>query len=271
MRATNRNSLFAWIIAIAAVGGIAFWQRSVHVNLGSTDFATGYTLFGLMIFLALYNTRKKLSMIPLGKASNWLTLHIIGGLAAVVIYFLHTGTIWPKGTVEQVLAGLFLLVSLSGIIGFRLQSWIPGRLARRGPEMIYDRIPAQIANLRSQAEEAAIGAADATGYDTLGRYYLETLAWYFERPRYFMNHLLGGRQPETWLRQRIATVERLLSEDERIQLKRIEQLGNEKTIVDAQYSLQTLLKGWTMIHVPLATALLVFAAWHLILVHVYAQ
>lgn len=271
MRAASRSSLLVWIIAIVAVGGLAFWQHSVQMNLGSTDFVTGYVLFGLMIFLALYNTRKKLSMIPLGRASNWLTLHVIGGLAAVVIFFLHTGTLWPMGSVEQVLATLFILVSLSGLIGFRLQAWIPGRLARRGPEMIYERIPAEIARLRSEAEDAANAAAQASGYDTLGRYYLETLAWYFERPRFFMNHLLGGRRPEAWLRQRVATVEHLLSEGEREQLRRIEDLGNQKTVVDAQYSLQSLLKAWIMIHVPLAAAMMVFAVWHLILVHVYAQ
>ena len=270
MRAASRNSLAVWIVAIAAVGALAFWQRSMHVTLGATEYTTGYILFGLMVFLALYNTRKKLSMIPLGRASNWLTLHVIGGLAAVAIFVLHTGTFWPTGAVERVLALLFILVSLSGIIGFRLQAWIPGRLARRGPELIYERIPAEIARIRGEAEDAANAAAAASGYDTLGRYYIEALAWYFERPRFVTNHLLGGRRPESWLRRRIATVEHLLSDGEREQLRVIERLGSEKTVVDAQFALQSLLKGWVMIHVPLAAALLIFAVWHLILVHVYA-
>src|SRR5690606_38497379 len=131
-----------------------------------------------------------------------------------------------------------------GILGFRLQAWIPGRLARRGPEMIYDRIPAEVARIRGEAEAAALEAANASGYGTLGRYYIDTLAWYFERPRFLSNHLLGGRRPESWLRRRLATVEHLLSEGEREQLRRIEKLGAEKTVVDAQFALQSLLKGW---------------------------
>lgn len=271
MRAANRNSLIVWIAAIAAVGGLLFWQRSVALQLGNTTFVSGYVLIGLILFLAIYNTRKKLAMLPLGRASNWLTLHVICGLAAVAVYFLHTGTLWPMGLTERVLAGLFYLVSLSGILGFRLQAWIPGRLARRGPEVIYERIPAEVARIRGEVEDAAIRAAEASGHDTLGKYYFETLAWFFERPRFPMNHLLGGRRPEAWLRRRIDTVEPLLSADEREQLRRIEDLGAQKSVVDSQFALQSLLKGWTLVHVPLAAALLVFAAWHFILVHVYAQ
>ena len=271
MRAANRNSLLVWGLAVGVVGALLFWHHSARLGLGNTDFATGYILFGLMVFLALYNTRKKLSMIPLGRASSWLTLHIIGGLAAVVIFAAHIGTIWPLGLTEQILATLFLLVSASGVIGYLLQLWLPGRLARRGPELIYDRMPAELARLRTEAEAAAMAAAEVSGYDTLGRYYVETLAWYFARPRFSINHLLGGRRPEVWLRRRLATIDRLLSDGERVHLKRLEELGADKTALDAQYSLQTLLKSWTLVHVPLATVLLVFAVWHLIVVHVYAR
>lgn len=271
MRAANRNSLLVWGLTAGAVGALLFWRHSVILNLGGTDFITGYILFALMMFLALYNTRKKLSMVPLGRASNWLTLHVIGGLAALFIFAAHIGTVWPLGLTEQILATLFLLVSASGAFGYYLQLWLPGRLARRGPELIYDRIPAELARMRAEAEAAAMAAADVSGYDTLGRYYVETLAWYFARPRFSLNHLLGGRRPEVWLRRRLQTVDRLLSDGERVHLKQLEELGAAKTALDAQHSLQTLLKSWTMVHVPLAIALLVFAIWHLIVVHVYAR
>lgn len=271
MRAANRNSLLIWGLAAGTVGALVFWHRSAQLDLGSTDFATGYLLLGLMVFLALYNTRKKLSMIPLGRASSWLTLHVIGGLAAAVVFAVHAGTIWPLGLTEQILASLFILVSVSGLLGYFLQLWLPGRLARRGPELIYDRMAAELARIRGEAEVAAMAAADVSGYDTLGRYYIETLAWYFARPRFSVNHLLGGRRPEVWLRRRLATIDRLLSDGERVHLNRLEELGAAKTALDAQYSLQTLLKSWTLIHVPLATMLLAFAIWHLIVVHVYAR
>ncbi len=271
MRAANRSSLLVWGFTAGAVGALLFWHRSARLQLGETDFVTGYILFGLMLFLALYNTRKKLSMVPLGRASTWLTLHVIGGLAAVFAYIAHAGTFWPLGLSERILASLFLLVSLSGAIGYYLQLWLPGSLARRGPEMIYDRIPAELARMRAEAEAAVMAAADVSGYDTLGRYYVETLSWYFERPRFSINHLMGGRRPEVWLRRHLNTVNRLLSDGERVYLKQLEELGAAKTALDAQYSLQTLLKGWPMIHVPLAMALLAFAFWHLIVVHVYAR
>jgi hypothetical protein len=35
--------------------------------------------------------------------------------------------------------------------------------------------------------------------------------------------------------------------------------------------MQSLLKRWTMVHVPLAVAMLTLAVWHLILVNVFAR
>lgn len=271
MRAVSRNSLLVWLAAVASLGALGYWRDTAHRTLGETDFVTGYILLGAIVFLALYNIRKKLPMVPLGRASNWLTLHVVVGLASLGLYWLHTGTLWPLGFVDRVVAALFFLVSVSGLVGYALQLVIPGRLARRGSEIIYERIPAEIARLREDAERAVLAAVEASGHDTLGRYYVETLAWYFARPRFFLSHVYSGGRARFWLRRRLETVAQHLGPEERPHLDRLAALGWAKTAVDTQYALQTLLKGWTMVHVPLAAAMLVFAAWHVILVHVYAR
>jgi hypothetical protein len=224
-----------------------------------------------MVFLALYNGRKKLSMLPLGQVSTWLSLHVVVGVATLALFVLHTGVFWPMGWVDRALALLFYLVSLSGLGGYALQLLLPGRLTRSGPEIIYERIPAEIATLRDAAEQAVAAAAEQSGFDTLGRYYVQTLSWYFARPRFWLSHVFGGRHAEYWLQQRLTTIRHHLSDAERPLLDRLAQLGAAKTAVDTQYAMQSVLKGWTLLHVPLAAALLTLAAWHLILVHVYAR
>ena len=183
MRAVNRSSWPVWLAALIAFGALAAWTETATVKLQDTRFATGYTVFGLVLFLALYNWRKKLSMIPAGRASAWLSLHIVLGVAVLAAFWLHTGVLWPMGLADQALAALFYLVCLSGILGYALQLWLPGRMARGSREMIYERIPAELAAIRSEVEKAVLTAAGESGHDTLGRYYLETLSWFFARPR----------------------------------------------------------------------------------------
>jgi hypothetical protein len=271
VRAIKSNSWPVWIASLAAFAGLAAWHRSARLALGDTAFVTGYVLFALILFLALYNGRKKLPMIPAGRASAWLTLHVVTGVLAVAVFWLHTQTLWPLGLADQALAALFYVVCASGALGYALQLWIPGRLTQSGRETIYERIPADLAELRAEIGKTLLAAAGESGHDTLGRYYLETLDWYFARPRFAASHVLGGRRAEHWLKRRLDTIERYLSAPEQPHLGTIARLGALKIQIDHQYALQTLLKRWTLVHVPLAAAMLVFAVWHLIVVHVFAR
>ncbi len=152
-----------------AAAGAAYWHASPKLAYADRDFTTGYILLGLMIFLAIYNGRKKLSMLPLGKASIWLTLHLAGGILALVIFRLHVGSLWPIGPMHRALAALFYAVCLSGIVGYGLQLWLSRRLAQAGSEIIFERIPAEISAIRAQVEKAVLEAAADSGNDTLGR------------------------------------------------------------------------------------------------------
>jgi hypothetical protein len=270
MRVTRTNVLIVWV-ASAALAALGYWHVVTRRGLGDPVFVTGYLLLAAIVFLALYNGRKKLSMVPLGRVSTWLTLHLVVGCATIVLFTLHARTLWPLGLADRALALLFYLVTLSGLGGYVLQLWLPGRLTRSGPEVIYERIPAEIAILRDAAERVVTTAAEQAGFDTLGRYYVETLSWYFARPRFQLSHVFGGRRAEFWFRRRLATIRHHLSDAERPALDRLAELGAAKTVVDTQYAMQSVLKAWTLFHVPLAAALLSVGAWHLILVHVYAR
>ena len=273
MRAVNRSSWPVWVATSIAAAGIVYWHASPKLAYADRDFATGYILLGLMVFLALYNGRKKLSMLPVGKASVWLTLHLAGGVLALVVFRLHVGTLWPIGPMHLALAVLFYVVCLSGVVGYGLQLWLSRRLAQAGAEIIYERIPAEIAAIRVRVEKAVLEAAAESGNDTLGRDYLQTLAWYFAQPRFFWSNALGGfgRRAENWLQRNLHTIGRYLSEAERARLADLAALGAEKRRIDVQYAMQSLLKRWTLFHVPLAAAMLALAVWHLILVEVFAQ
>lgn len=270
MRAMSRRAAGLWIVAVTGVVALGVWRATQHAWMVDPDFLTGWVLMSLVAALALYGVRRRLPMLPLGKASTWLVVHIVVGFAAIAAYAIHVGTAWPAGSADRALALLFATVIGSGIAGHLLQTIVPPRLARSGPELIYERIPAQVAKLRAAAEQTLMDAAGAAGHETLSAYYAQTLAWYFERPRFAISHVLGGDRAESWERHRLAAIEKLLAAEERTHLAALRELCRRKRAVDAQYALQTLLRAWTVVHVPAAAAFLVLAAWHSLIVHVYA-
>ncbi len=231
---------------------------------------SGWSVFATIIGLSAFNARKRLAMLPIGRASTWLKLHAIGGTLAIALFWLHTGTIWPLGLYGRALTVSFYLVSASGAAGYALQKIYPPLLTVTTVEVIFERIPEEIAKLREQAEGLVLACTAETGSDTLARHYLESMDWFFQKPRFFANHVLCGEEGRRWVRQHTLSVSRYLNDKEKDFLERLSRLAYYKNDVDFHYAAQSVMKGWLFFHVPLAAALMVLALWHILLVHVYA-
>ena len=86
MRAAPSTAPFGYMltaIGAAAVVGLAWYTNSERLALRDATFLTGWILLGAMISLGLFNIRKRLSALPLGRAAYWLALHVVVGLFAV--------------------------------------------------------------------------------------------------------------------------------------------------------------------------------------------
>jgi len=264
------KTMMVWLAAGIIFDLLLVESRSVQVRLGNPGELTGYWLFGVMVFLALFNLRKKLSMIPLGNASTWLLLHAVGGTLALATFWLHTETLWPNGIYERLLASLFYLTVFSGILGYIIQRVYPPKLTQTGVEVIYERIPAHVVELREEAEALVLKCCDETRVDTLGQHYLDTMEWFFRRPQFMYNHIVGSQRSRQWIRQQDANVRRYLNDDERSYLDELTALAVRKNQIDVHYALQSLLKRWLIAHIPLSVALMTMSVWHLMIVNVYA-
>ena len=259
----------SWAVAAALLALLTWSARYLDDNLRRAGVFTGWFLFGVLALLAAFNSRKRLSMLPLGRASTWLLLHAVGGIVALPLFWLHTGTLWPFGLYERALTLLFYLITITGVAGWLLQKYYPRLLTATGGEIIYEQIPAAIAGVREQAEAAVVSCTNETGSPTLARHYTETMEWFFRRPRFFLNHILGGEKGSAWHRRHCATVERYLNEKERTFLEQVSRFAEFKTQLDLHFAVQSVMKIWLLIHLPLATAILALVIWHVILVHVY--
>jgi len=262
--------LMIWLAAGIIFDFLLVTGRNIRLDLSSTGETTGYWLFGVMVYLSLFHLRKRLSMLPLGSAAVWLNLHAVGGVLALGIYWLHTGSLWPNGIYERGLAILFYLTVVSGIAGYVIQRIYPRILTQTGIEVIYERIPVHLSDLREAAQKLVLECSDRTRVDTLGRYYLDTLDWYFRRPRFGLHHVVGSQRSRQWLRQQDAHVRRYLSDEEEAYLDQLTKLARQKDKLDLHYTLQGVMKLWLQFHVPITAALMTLSLWHLLVVNVYA-
>ncbi len=239
MRGLRFEHVIAWVSLIALFAVFAVTASWDAAALGEPSRITGYVLYALILVLALFNVRKKLSMIPLLKASTWLMMHSMGGVFAIGLYWLHAPNLWPAGLQERVLTALFYLVTVTGVFGYLIQRVYPARLTQTGIEVIYERIPAELARIRAEAEAIVVECSTKTGSDTLARHYFESFAWFFRRPRFMLGTLFGGQRGLQWVRQEWQTIGRYLNAEETRYLDRLAELGYEKTRLDIHHTLQS--------------------------------
>ena len=265
----TRDLILFTLIAVPGIFGLVLILDGYEKNLVRTDTLTGYILFGLFIFLGALNSRKKLSMIPLGRASLWLSAHVVFGISAIGLFWLHTGKIWPVGLYEQVLTAIFYLVAISGVGGFLLYRIGAGQLTQTGVEVIYERIPLELHEIRERSEEIVLECTEEAGSDTLAKHYEDTLSWFFRKPRFYWQNIFGLQSADHWMRFHAESVVRYLDEKETAHFDKLMTLMRVKRKIDHHYTAQDLMKKWLLVHLPLSIALLVLAVWHWFLIEVY--
>ncbi|MCA9030417.1 MAG: hypothetical protein KDA66_06380 [Planctomycetaceae bacterium] len=259
------------LLVATALGITNHILTASHVR---TPYYFGWLLLVMVVFLAAFGVRKKLTFLPPtlifgGNAANWLRFHIFIGLLSAVVFGHHTGLRLPTGFVETTLAALFLGTFLSGVTGLILSRVIPARLTSRGEEVLFERIPMFRSRLRTEVEELVAAAAEKSGDSALVEFYETHLKEFFSGPKHILEHLIANKRPRRRLLQHAQNCRRFLNEPEHAQLDRITQLIQMKDDLDFHLALQGALKMWLFVHLPLTCGLLIVAVFHLLLVHAF--
>ena len=258
-----RNSLITIVAGMALIA----WHKAFDVALYQPAFLTGWILLATIIFLALYNGRKKLSMVPLGTASSWLQWHIYLGFLSILTFALHVEWSIPNGLLERILALFFIAVAGSGLIGLYLSRRFARALTRDTEEVVLERIPQFIADLRGQAEALVIESAVETSSSKISDYYTGQLSSFFAKPKNMHHHLQGSSRATFSLLTGLDNMKRYLDDREMAYAERLRQLVESKDKLDYAYALQTVLKVWLFVHIPATYGLILLALLHLLLVY----
>lgn len=267
----------AWVLrravgASVAAGVVVFlaaaaaWRAAA---LYHAAFVTGYALLAAVIFLALFNLRKKFPAPPLGLASLWLQTHIYTGLAAVAVFALHIEFRWPSGGFETLLYTLFVATCGSGLLGLYWTRTDPRRLNLPPEEAIYERIPQLRDGVRRSARELLVQAARSGASNVLADFYTDSAAALIERPRSWTYRLWPTSRTRRRLLQQLEDQDRYLDDAERVVKRRLAALIRRTDDLDYQAALQFRLKAWLFVHLGLTYALLSAVALHVALVHAF--
>jgi hypothetical protein len=274
-----------WALVIASVVALFVFQ-AYSVTLSRSQYLSGWFLLAAVVFLAAYNVRKKLPFLPLGSSAAWLQFHIFVGWFTFFLFMIHVEFRVPNGFLESFLALLYLVVALSGALGLWISKGYPPRIARHdrahlgsaesenrkfGEELIFERIPIYIREVREHAEELVVRSGEESKSSSIADFYSDRLHDYFSGPRNFWLHNMESSRPLDSLIREVVLLLRYLSEKEQAILVDLSELIRIKNQLDYRYALQAMLKRWLFCHMPLTYCLLILAAAHVVVVYAFSS
>ncbi len=245
-------SLLSWVV----------W-KFCKTGLAPTDLFTGVSLLGLIVFLALFNARKKLPFLPVFRVSTWMQWHIYLGLFSILLFLLHVDFRVPSGMLEIVLATIFILVSISGIVGLVLSRVLPKLMNQAGEPATYEHIPRLRKEIRDKVRSLVFEAEESCKSSTLPEFYLEHLHGYLEAgPSFLLSFGPEKKRVSHRLANELQARMQYLSDDEKTIAEEIEEWISTKENLDFQEAGQRLFKGWLFAHIPLSMSLILLGTAH---------
>jgi hypothetical protein len=190
-----------------------------------------------------------------------LDVHIYGSVLAMLFVLLHIGFSLPSGVMGWLLLLVAVWTTASGLVGVWLQRHIPALLAREvSHEALYDRIPELMVRLTQEADALMAGASDA-----FARAYQSDIRPALSQPAPAWAWLTDLPARRTAALAQLSAARSSLAPAEVERANDLESIVRDKTDLDAQLTLQGLLRSWLLLHVPPALVLI-----GLLIVHVAA-
>ncbi len=259
-------------LVVLGVGMIALLLYLVgNLHLWRTRDLSGWMLAAVLAVPLLHHLRNRFPAWLLGNANKWLQFHIYAGWLALFLFFLHLAGHWPRGLNDGLLAVLFLLLSLSGLAGVVIQSWIPPRLAQQAEVVEVKTISHRRRNLEQQVLALLAEVHEHTGSPTLEIYYRQHLADFFADHRDVLSHLIESRTRRVARFRHLDTLNHILGEEDIPYLQRLRKLVYEKMDLDRQWAFQIPLYTWRRFHDPIVYALWLMLLNHIVLVYLFRE
>jgi len=284
-------------LAVTIAGAVSYRMYVAASPYGASGGSWPGLIYGIagtlaMVLAGLLAARKKVRTWRLGPARAWMQMHIWLGILAVPLLCFHAG-FRLGGLLTTTLMVLFGVVTVSGLFGLVLQQYLPSMMTQRVPletlvgQMDHVReglasdayeLVASLAGVipeaaeeqaRLAAEQAALQARPGNWKQVARKPPATTPApeaalvkeVYLQEIRPYL--LRDGRARTTPPDLRTLAVR--TPEEWRPKLERLAAICEESYQLAVQRRLHDVLHGWLFVHAPLSFALLVLAAFHIVM------
>lgn len=263
----RRRLQYSSVTAVTCAVVLWYFARLDDQGIHSS-WRSGYLLAAIVLFLAAFNLRKKITVLPrLGSAASWMQAHIYVGLSSFVIFAAHVQWRLPDGNFERLLAGVFLAVGFSGVYGLYLTRIMPRRLTAIKQQVIFEQIPQKKYQLALSARKLLLENPQPN--EILARFYVNKVSRFLEQPRNLIFWLVPSARYCKRLLTEIRGLDRYLAMTERETSQSLMQLVREKDDLDYHHAVQGQLKCWLFVHIALTYSLLSLGTLHGVIVHAF--
>jgi hypothetical protein len=212
----------------------------------------------LFVFEMLYPARRPRAR-PLRSAKAWAQAHVYLGAIAFLAVVIHADFGWPHGGMGWALLLLSAWTTATGLAGVWLQKWVPLALSDGlRVEALYERIPTLVAELADEADQLVREAGD----DVLSRFYRNDVRASLSAVTPSWAYLFDVRRGRERALEPFRRIAPFVAAPQREAVDDLQQIFVEKLELDAQYSLQGLLRSWLIFHAPPAGLLMGLLAIH---------
>ena len=266
MTGSRIKTVRAIVVTCAAVAMMLILYQWIDNRLGRTDYYTGFTLLAASIGLMTLSMRKKLIVFPLGTVAVWQQVHQYLGLFALATFVMHAG--FPvRGILEMALSVIFVLISLSGIVGWYINKTTPKKLLAAGKSVLREDIATMRRSIAQQAYHIALSAAGKIESATLADHYTQKLSDFFSRRRSIAYCIIPNGSSRRELLHGLEKVSRYLGPEGRSSKQTLSELVIAKDDLDYQWAMQIRLRSWVIFHVSLVWSFFILVAYHIYLVY----
>jgi len=266
MNTFTAKSVRALIVTGTAIAIMLVMYQWVDNQLGRPEYYTGFVLLASCVGLMTLSLRKKLLVLPLGAVAVWQQIHHYLGLFAVGTFAMHAG--FPvTGFLEMSLAILFVLISVSGIVGWYINKTTPRKMLSAGKSVLREDIAALRRSIAQQAYHVALTAAGKIESATLADHYTQRLSEFFSRRRSLAYCIVPTGKSRRELLQGLEKIERFLGPEGRSSKQTLSELIVAKDDLDFQWAMQIRLRSWVIFHVSLVWSFFILVAYHIYLVY----
>jgi hypothetical protein len=240
------------------------WLDLQHRNLENPQYILGWTLLGLTVFMSFYSLRKKLSTLPLGSNSTWYLLHLIIGVWCFILFGLHTRWTIPENLINFALWLGYITILISGIVGYLLNKFLAPVVSSHGERLIFNRIPQFINRNREEATKVIQEAASSEFGKPLFDYYTKGLKDVFYHNGHLWHRIIGHKRRLQRILIQLEDIERYLDAENTQRMIQLKELVKQKFLLSWQYSTLSILRNWTVLHVPIIWFTMIVLMVHII-------